>query len=450
MSFHAGLPRRFAKHVVQRTPLPAPMPAPNAASLAPLDLVKRDFDLINTENSSSLQPLYVIVIVGGLCALFLLLISIGGICKLTNRPRSEARHRVHSQAMFQPSAAGYGARKGGAPVPIDAPVTNLLDAASPMGMGGNSVYEQSSPDVSMDAAPSHLRGHTRGKSSGVHLPGPPAAFRRGAQPQHPRLENGMPPNGTMAGPGFSDYPSAAPDGSGFRPGSTVGYGQRNSIAPRGLSDVFHIGHASQPSRSVNRGPPPALSRSRSGRYAQGSNIVRKSRIDSVGPGTYRKSMFLPENGMDGAQRQPGQGEGVSAGGLRRVDSIGKGQSRKSSYGMRGPSVYGMNLGPGSLAPLDIRKAREDGWGSGQRSPGLSTPGASTPSNMGPLGMRNYGDGSSHDYSAVDPYSNDPYAAYNTMQTGYSATDGHSHGGMYPRGGMQAVEGVGGGGGRRII
>ncbi|EPQ27538.1 uncharacterized protein PFL1_05076 [Pseudozyma flocculosa PF-1] len=456
MMLEAGLPRRFVKHVIRQAPPPSVQEPLEPVITETRSFVKRA-DLFNTANRSGIQPIDVIIVLGGLIAIFILLVLISGICKVVNRPRSEARHRANPQAMFKPSAAGYGARGIGDTVPLDAPATNLLGAASPMGMGGNSHYGDSSADLSLDTPPRSIKTHTRGKSSGVNFPGPPAAFRRGAQPQHPHLENQTSLDAPIAGPSFS---SAAPDGSGFRPGQRFDYGQLSDGLPRGPSGNPNGYAPRQPSlrqgKAANSGPPPALSRSRSGRYAQGSDPTRRSRIDSVGPGTYRKSMFLHEDPSGDLHRVPTNGEGPSSagGGLRRVESIGKGDARRRSNfmggGVRGQSIYG-NSGA-ALAPLDIRSAREDGWGSGQRSPGLSTPGAVTPSDMGPLGPRGYGGGAGHEY--LDASANGSYPApssYSSMQAGYSGIGGSALSSNFPGGQFQAIEGVGsGGGGRRII
>ena len=418
---------------------------------------------------------------------------IGLICKLANRPRSEARHDVYAKGMFQPSAAGYGSRR--APATADNSMegtsasANLLDSASPMGSGGR----YTDPDVSAGgSSDSHTsRTHVRGKSSGVNFPGPPAAFRRGGGgQQHPQLgQQTFHMDSAMAGPSFSD---AAPDGSGFQPGQVFNYGALNGGAPRmptGAPNGYAPRQGSLRPTSMARGPPPALSRSRSGRYAQGADPSRRSRIDSVGPGTYRKSLYLPEDGgrksiflteestaaylsiNEPVQRKPSNGR--NAGGLRRVDSIGKGDPRRvSNYngsggGKRGLSVYDNGYdgaaGPGQPSVMTRGSsmnqsgagagagAGANGYQVGRVSPGRpDAPHMMTSGPLGPLGPSSNARGPGYS-GPSDGYAHMPPSGYAGMNGyGGGGRAGGGGGGMYPGARMQAVEGVGSGGGRQIL
>ncbi|PWN47610.1 hypothetical protein IE53DRAFT_241233 [Violaceomyces palustris] len=371
--------------------------------------------ILKDRNDSGIDLWVALTLVGGLFGLFLLLVLVSGICKLTNKPRSEAKHNFQSRPMYQPSAAGYQASSLRNYPERDTPEhssANLLDSASPMGMGGRyedgDVSGSQDDDRSHQSHPSKIPGtHSRGLSSGVNLPGPPAAVRRGAGGQHPQLGSYADEYDTSR-PGQG--PSTAPDGSGFQPGQVFDYnavggpiaamyarqgppggggssstGGGNVYPPRSSSNGTGAGgpHWHRNNKSISRGPPPATNGNRQSRYARNNaNMVdpatRRSRIDSVGPGTYRKSMFMnddePQTLYGHKSKQPS-----NHGGLRRVESIGKGDARRASnYHHNGSSrtTPAVPNGHGGLTVVDTRElllsARAEGFGGGKGSGGGGT------------------------------------------------------------------------------
>ena len=348
---------------------------------------------------------------------------------------------------------------------VSSPSVGLLDSAQPMGRGGR--YEEAAdsslssnghgqhgnganggfgmiPSVSNTSfsgdelaaryGPSR-GGHARGASSGIELPASAASatFRRNVSGSHPPIHAG--------GDDSYDSPLSGnimPDGSGFTPGQIFDHGAMNGGAPKEMREArnSYVGGPPtgfQPRRSsvalnpnpnpqqrpIPRGPPPASSKNRRSRYTQqqGSSSIdtqgmRRSRIDSVGPGTYRKSMFMPQDEQDampsGSNMHRTISNGTTHNGagprpLRRVESIGKGDPRRASryhpnnqnnripsmmvreedeYAPTSPAAYREGLPPVGGDPfLDPRGP--GGWRDGQHSPYGSSNGSSSP--LGPLG-----------------------------------------------------------------
>jgi hypothetical protein len=263
------------------------------------------------------------------------------------------------QKLFQPSAAGYGTRVAGLSVPEGKKYSSrasLIAAASPMGHGGRM---EDHGDTSFVSTPGSSNtstdyfgkgGHSRGQSSGIKLPGATAATSRKGLVAHPFL------------PGAS----IAPDGSGFL------LGQVTSHSPEGPGPS---GYASRPAglspserspgprtSNVGMGSPPASDARRKSKYTRADG----RRVDSVGPGTIRKSMYL---GPDGQPSSDGVPRSVSGNNnLRRVDSVGRGDHRRKSTFVsdaarenRGQSIYnngeGASIGKGGSArdPLAARR-----------------------------------------------------------------------------------------------
>lgn len=270
------------------------------------------------QDTSGLTPVEVGLTLAVLLGIFVLLLFIGGLCKVFNKPRKEARPYVTGQAkLFQPSAAGYGTRVAGLKVSeannIHGSRVSLLAGASPMGQSGTG---ESSFDTPHSSGQDYFgrAGHSRGQSTGISLPGATAASNRRGGP-HPPIQGN----------------SIAPDGSGFKPGQIYnhsspatspgpsGYASRpNGMGPPGMEANQKV-----PS-NVGMGPPPAVDSRRRSRYARADG----RRIDSVGPGVIRKSMFLGP-GDEGINGQDGMPRSTSSN-LRRVDSVGKGDPRRKS------------------------------------------------------------------------------------------------------------------------
>ena len=336
-------------------------------------------ELLNNDETSSITLLAIIILLGGFVGAFLFCVALSRILAITNRPKAEAFPYQSAGAgsmggstaslgpagtgkgaakgqMFQPSLSMNG-RHGSFSAKADSIQMGLLNSAAPM--AGRS---PSSDDIASGYGQAPIAmagqsngGHQRGASSGLGFPGPPSAARRGpgaaAGQAHPPLHSGP---GDGASTGFS----AAPDGAGFQPGQLFQAG--GNAGPR-LRNPLHVG------------PPPASDARRQSRYNraggglngglgasaiahQGSNgpgaearprlrdpnsretlADRRSRIQSVGAGVYRKSLYMGP----GAQHQfggPSGGGGrgpdsssspdpgaVTSGGLKRVESISRGE-----------------------------------------------------------------------------------------------------------------------------
>ncbi|GAC97574.1 alkaline phosphatase [Pseudozyma hubeiensis SY62] len=472
MSLQNDLPRGFVKQVVRRATVVARAAATSSASTT---AGAHQSNVIARTQTSSLQAPVVAIMLGGFIGVFLLFVLVGITCKYANRPRSDARPQAHAKAMFQPSAAGYGSTAGystAAPSMHDVsnPNVGLLDSVQPMGrggryeeaddslgssngmLGGNGAHGQNggfgmipsnsagsfNGDDSRRFAPSRANGHARGASSGIELPGPAAsaAFRRNVSGSHPPVQPhpdesyDSPQSGHALASG-----SIMPDGSGFTPGQIFDHNAINGGAPK-VSPEMHEHRSSylgappgvlprrnssardQPQqRAYLRGPPPSSSKNRRSRYHQNqastdSSAMRRSRIDSVGPGTYRKSMFLQEGEAStdftgGSQMRRTTSNNNNGGGapkpLRRVESIGKGDARRASRytpsngasrnpatvmpeGVQmpsGPAGYRDGM-PASNVDAYLNAGGQGGWGDGRRSPyGGSSNGSTSP--LGPLG-----------------------------------------------------------------
>ncbi|PWN90038.1 hypothetical protein FA10DRAFT_266555 [Acaromyces ingoldii] len=451
------------------------------ATDGPEEITDDTQDAINGKESSGLTPIEVGITLAVFVGMFVVLVCIGELLKIYNKPSTEAApYMTLSRQLYQPSAAGYGTRgqkqqqqhpSSSLAVPSNQKVgsrTSLLESASPMGTGGRGI-DDSFGDSTMTTPSSHghggagdyfsrgdyatngmgpgsSRGHARGQSSGISLPGPAAAARRGGGgggEQHPRL-NGASPIG--------------PDGGGFRPGQVFNYA---SMAPgAGPSGApvngGYRGPGAKPQlrqHPIGRGPPPAQDGNRRSRYA-------RSRIDSVGPGVLRKSMYM--SGDDDPRSTSGEG----GSNLRRVDSIGKGDPRRKSqaYGLgaggpssppkggRVPSIY--NNGHAEKATL--LSAQADNFGAGRTDP-LSARRGPSP-NPGPRGGNDPRGGGNYNMSPSPvgsgpsrPYPSPSPGAYQArgpppphMQSGYPG----------PRAGPPQAYGrpqmMAGGGQRQII
>lgn len=482
MPLQNDLPRGFVKHVVRRANIVAR--ATTTATQAAASAAKSTHPIERTQTSSLEAPV-VAILLGGFIGVFILFVLIGVTCKFANRPRADNRPQTRVKSMYQPSAAGYGsaaATYGGAYRGNDSmhdvsnPNAGLLDSAQPMGRGGR--YEEADDSLgssngignghtphganggfgmiasnsasSLSGSDSHRfapsrGGHARGASSGIELPGPAASatFRRNVSGSHPPIQS--PGDDSYDSPHSAHNLAAAsimPDGSGFTPGQIFDHNATNGGAPKGSSEMRQqrssylagppagllprrgsLAQANPQQRPYARGPPPASSKNRRSRYAQGAlassadtAALRRSRIDSVGPGTYRKSMFLPQDqdampsgelagGSQIRRTTTNNSEKSITGGskLRRVDSVGKGDPRRSSRynpNMRASRIPSMMVAEESDYPPTSPGAYHDGlpavsgdgylsthgggWDGGRRSPyGGSSNGSSSP--LGPLG-----------------------------------------------------------------
>lgn len=329
-------------------------------------------------SSSGLTPAEVGVALAVLVGVFVSLLIVGMLCKLFNKPRKEAAPYIQNK-LFQPSAAGYGSRAAmqqAQTAPNFGSRVSLLGNAGPMGFS-----QGDNADTSMASNESHndsLRGHTRGQSSGIELPGATAvSSRKGAAPgaRHP----------TYSG-------LVGPDGSGFRPGQVINMENRASTyagnaSQPGFGAPQNVpAHARPAHARVGMGPPPAADARRRSRYTRGAS----RRIDSMGPGQMRKSMYL---GMDDDAMNSGNyrrsrrisrkfsdgphdigSNGASSGGLRRVDSVGKGDHRRRSVHRAPSNTYNANntasmyAASANATPSDravLRSAQADNFGSGR-------------------------------------------------------------------------------------
>jgi hypothetical protein len=95
------------------------------------------------EDTSGLTPIEVGITLALLLGVFILLIIVGELCKIFNKPKTKALPYVsgQKQKLFQPSAAGYGTRvAAGQSSPEGknqySSRAGLMAAASPMGRGG--------------------------------------------------------------------------------------------------------------------------------------------------------------------------------------------------------------------------------------------------------------------------------------------------------------------------
>lgn len=351
-------------------------------------------------DTSGISPITVVALIGGFLAAFAFLCLIGLLLRYTNRPSTSGGIGVgYSGGLYQPSASGYKSARAAAIAAADgsAPLQggprpgfmngnesnmNLLDGASPMGYGGNDY-----PPTSVPGPGGRIPGtHGRAPSSGLGFPGPPAAARRGfgGQQSHPNQSGGP----------SSSSSSAGPDGGGFRPGQVVGGGGGGGYSgrpngPGGLGAPPSAGPGAVQANHLRypRGPPPASDATRRSRYSRAggpgvNQADRRSRIDSVGPGTYRKSMYLPPDGTsppslpttynsNATQGYPpsarnGSGNSNVSNGLRRVESIGKGSMA------RGNSINRGGNGAMNNAPVDQKMllgARNDNFGGGNGNGG---------------------------------------------------------------------------------
>lgn len=347
-----------------------------------------------TKNYSGLKPIEVILVLAILLGLFVFLLIVGELCKVLNKPRKEAAPYTQ-QKLFQPSAAGYGTRA--AINTLQVPTAggkgqgtrmSLLQFASPMGAGGRPGDDTGDSSLESPSISSHngqgdyfgkkSNGHTRGQSSGVQLPGAAtvASSRKGAG-AHPMLN----PNSSFA-----------PDGSGFKPGQPVnfaGYAGPHSPSSPGQNAPLVPGQSNVPSHArVGLGRPPAADARRRSRY---SRAISK-RIDSMGPGQLRKSIYAgaeddPMNSdlygtvgnrksrmirkpsTDDRQNDDAQGTGGGAG-LRRIDSMGKGDARRKSQiqsiyrSSRAISVYNAKNNDKAI----FLSAQADNFGAGRSDP----------------------------------------------------------------------------------
>lgn len=306
---------------------------------------------IHVRSGSGLTPIEVGLTLAVLLGLFVLLVIVGELCKVFNKPRKEAAPYV-KQKPYQPSAAGYGTRAASHRTPQPATKNygmraSLLASASPMGYvtnGGDDTTADTSLETPSNGShggndyfgrkTSSGNGHSRGQSSGVQLPGATILSSRKMGAAHPTTNESERLNGV------------APDGSGFKPGKPVnynGYAGPMPNVPRGPGGA----PANIPSHArVGMGRPPALDARRRSRYSRATS----RRIDSLGPGQLRKSLYMgadddPMNadnyGANGpvADRRSRivrktsydeRPEGVRGAGLRRVDSVGKGDARRKS------------------------------------------------------------------------------------------------------------------------
>ncbi|TKY85478.1 hypothetical protein EX895_005640 [Sporisorium graminicola] len=425
MTLHDDAPRRFAKHVVRRATLVA---RATASATQSTEHSTKSGSQIAREQTSSLKAPVVAIILGGFIGVFLLFVLVGITCKFANRPRSDNRTYNHAKAMYQPSAAGYGsaaAHNGGTSMyranelmhDVSNPNAGLLDSAQPMGRGGryeeaddslgssngndsafaarganggfgmipsNSASSFSGDESNRFAGPAR-RGHARGASTGIDLPGPAASatFRRNVSGSHPPVHSN--PDNSYDAPHAANgllSSSVMPDGSGFTPGQIFDHNAINGGAPKASAEMREhrtsflggppvgvlprrtsLVQQTPQQRPYARGPPPSSSKNRRSRYAQQNQSstdtanMRRSRIDSVGPGTYRKSMFLPSDdstpdfaGGSQMRRMPSNNNEAPKP-LRRVESIGKGDPRRTSR-------YTPNNAGSRVLPMKAPEARD--------------------------------------------------------------------------------------------
>ncbi|CAD6913969.1 unnamed protein product [Tilletia controversa] len=291
-------------------------------------------------DTSGITPFALVAVCAGIGAAFILAVAVAFICKAVNRPSEEAMpYLINGRgALYQPSAAGYGARqgaggpagagaaggKGGKTAPAAAgggkaqlsrtpshasnSRTNLLGAAQPMGRDDSFTR---SFDGHNNGGSTPERTHNRGTSTSISqhpYPAAPMAARRpgfGPAGGHPTLPgqiiapdgSGFTPGQPFRSPNGSTSPGAMPYSSGGGPGPG-GSPSFLNVNPNPSMDL------ARPSRdnkrmsmvSMAHGPPPAT--------AETNRQSRK--IDSVGPGVLRKSMFLAADaqfpGLEALQR----------------------------------------------------------------------------------------------------------------------------------------------------
>ncbi|CAO1632204.1 unnamed protein product [Parajaminaea phylloscopi] len=411
--------------------------------------VEEEDDRDKENDSSGLSVRLVIILLGSIVALWLLVVSVGILCKFFNKPRSAAHvgGYLTPQRMYQPSAATYGdktspaASAPGTPDPkgMYNSRSTLLDGASPMGRASMAdTSSVSTPDVSSAtlqprdyfAGPSNSSPagrpsgqHHRHTSSGVGLPGPSSAVRRGPSGQHPPM---------AAGPSFSDAFNA-PDGGSFRPGQYI---NQAAQAVQGMSTPQpgqrtprpNVGVARSNSKTL-RGPPPARSNSkRKSRYSQ------MPRVESVGAGLARESRYVDdaeweghEHGGDHHARRPRHSMAQSV--SRR--SIFAGDRTRSVYGAGRMSVYGAGHGEADA----VQRAQEEGFGSGTPvvGAGFQATGPGRPSGeLDPLGAQPLRAGSQNSASgtrarspmAQPAFASQPHSQYQPRGPSPSAASQH--------------------------
>lgn len=433
-----------------------------------------------SKNYSGLTPIEVVLVLAVLLGLFVLLLMIGELCKVFNKPRKEAAPYT-TQKLYQPSAAGYGTRA--ATKNLQVPVgggkgagsrLSLLQFASPMGAGGRPGDDTIDTSFETPTVSSHsgqgdyfgkkTNGHTRGQSSGVQLPGAAtvASSRKGPG-AHPML-NG---NSTFA-----------PDGSGFKPGQPVNFagyvGQPSPTSPNQAAPLVP-GQGNVPSHArVGMGRPPAADAKRKSRYSR----AYSKRIDSMGPGQLRKSIYAgaeddPMNhDLYGAvvgnrksrvirkpsteDRSTDEIQATGGAGLRRIDSMGKGDARRKSQvqsiyrSSRAISVYNSknndkaiflsaqadNFGAGRIDPLGARSANMP------TSPGVNGS-LMLPNQQGRLRSGSGSSSAGQSYDQRTPgSSSEPLVQQspNNTQYSYSSQQQQSYDNGYPMPGNQALGG----------
>ncbi|SNX87294.1 uncharacterized protein MEPE_06004 [Melanopsichium pennsylvanicum] len=474
MELQRDRPRGFVKHVVRQAIVVARTTTTATSSASQGAKTSTAIERAQTSSLKAPTVAILLGVFIGVFILFVLIgITCKFANRPSNdsRPQHYAKTMYQpSAAGYGSKTAGQG---GGSYRPNDSmhDVSNLkaglLDSAQPMGRGGryeeaddslgssNGIGNGNTPHApnggfgmissnsasSFSGSDSHRfgpsrGGHARGASSGVELPGPAASatFRRNVSGSHPPIHS--PNDESYDSPNSANglvSASIMPDGSGFRPGQIFDHAtgapkasaemrdHGNSyfgappagLLPRGGSLVQH----NSQQRPYARGPPPASSKNRRSRYGQGAlsssadtAASRRSRIDSIGPGTYRKSMFLPPDqeampkdgfvGGSQVRRTTTDQSDVSAK-LRRVESIGKGDPRRSSRynpNQRSsriptmmvpeedyPSTSAIGHWDGLPSVSDgLLSGNQGGWDSGRRSPYVtSSNGSNCP--LGPLG-----------------------------------------------------------------
>ncbi|CDS01814.1 uncharacterized protein SPSC_06485 [Sporisorium scitamineum] len=501
MTLHDDAPRRFVKHVVRRATLVARATASATQSAAHSTKSGKQ---IAREQTSSLEAPVVAIILGGLIGVFILFVLVGITCKYANRPRADNRPYNHVKTMYQPSAAGYGsaaANNGGGGTyrgnesmhDVSNPKAGLLDSAQPMGRGGRYEEADDSPGssngndngfaargtnggfgmISSNSASSFRgnesnrfggparRGHARGASTGIDLPGPAAsaAFRRNVSGSHPPIHSN--PDDSYDAPHTANgllSSSVMPDGSGFTPGQIFDHNAINGGgAPKASAEMrehrsSYLGgppvgvlprrtslvQQNPQQRPYARGPPPSSSKNRRSRYAQNqtstdSAHARRSRIDSVGPGTYRKSMFLPNDdsttdfsGGSQMRRMPSNNNSDAPKPLRRVESIGKGDPRRTSryaHNKEGSRVLLPTRAPDAddMPPANAAVGYRDGLPASNGDAFLSTAGGHGGHDGG---YSPYGGGSNGSPSPLGPLGpNDPMLTMQQQQQQYAPGGG---------------------------
>lgn len=226
--------------------------------------------------------------------------------------------------------------------------------------------------------------HHRHASSGVGLPGPTSAVRRGASGQHPPTLQSA-----SVGPSFSES-IHAPDGGSFRPGQYINCATPNMngmSTPQVGNRTPRAGVGVERSNSkVLRGPPPARSNSkRKSRYSQ------MPRVESVGAGLARESRFID----DGQGWEDGQYAEPSHYSRPNRSSMAPSSSRRSVFagGERSRSVYGAGrmsiYGAGVTEEDVVRAAQAEGFGSGTPvvAPTIPVFNSGTHPDFDPLGAR---------------------------------------------------------------